>query len=196
MPEISARNLTKDARESIQYRAMQATFEPEKQALVVAEQALARRAWEHVFSAEVRTAAESMPAGWLRLDPCLRFSVAGQHMELHHREGLPVPHNRGYCSDRLGTIPAGPLADEIMAHVGRAADYKTRRERAARSLKAMLGSVKNLRQLAKLWPEGEPFWKHLNATAAAEPALPAPIIGEINAMLGLAPAAPQPLAPQ
>lgn len=178
-----SKRLTNWDREQICNAAISAAFTPRFAAQKEAESALATEAYETVFPADVRKQAARMPKGWLHLDNCLRFNVNG--MDLHLDvigDGLPVPYDRVYCS-RLGTI-TGDLADRIIAHFGAKDELKAERDRAKRSLMALLQTCSTLKKLQQEWPEGEPFWSAL-AAKEREPGLPAPLVNDINKMLGL-----------
>jgi hypothetical protein len=177
--------LTNYDRDAVIAAALEASFKDRSAALKAAADKLGRRCYEVVFSAPLRKSAAAMPAGWLSLDTCLRFNVAGMDVRLSLLgEGLPVPHRAsGYC-ERLGAITDEDTVAAIRAHQKATEDLKDEQRKARSSLKALLYSVSTLKALRELWPEGEPFFVGLDSKSGA-PGLPAPQITELNALLGI-----------
>jgi hypothetical protein len=186
--------MTSYAREQIRNAAIEHTFAPRYLAHKQEEDALARQAYAAVISPSEIKAAKSLPENWFRLDACLRFNANGFDITLHTiGEGLPVPYRAkgsdygGHCA-RLGVIQPGELADAIKAHADAGEALKADRNNAKRALTALLESVTTLKALQAAWPEGEPFWSAL-AAKSNTPGLPAPLVADLNAMLGLGAAA-------
>lgn len=182
--------LTNYTREAIAEAALKAAFEPKKQALLTAEDALAREAYAAVFTPDEVKKAKALPANWLRRDPCLHFNVNGLRIELCTIEQhLPVPYQsksgeRGYgCHRQQGSISAGDLADRITAHAMAKEKLRDEKRDASNKLSAMLSSISTMNKLKETWPEGEQFYAQFMQVAAPLP--PAIRVDEINSALGL-----------
>lgn len=182
-PSIRLTNMDRDL---IIADAVETSFKARREAHKAAEDALARRCYEAVFPEKVRKQAMAMPKGWLHLDACLRFNVAGLDAVLNvDGDGLPVPSQaRKYCQ-RLGSIADEALASEVRVHLDATEALRNEERKALSTVKALLYSVTTVKALREVWPEGEPFYGKL-APKDGGSRLPAPRIVELNAMLGLA----------
>jgi len=193
MPSVRLTNFDRD---EIRGKAITAAFAERMSALDAREHALAKEAYEFVIPAEEREAIAKVPAHWMRLDPCLGFNVAGASVKLQTGAGgYPVPYmpkgsqsGSWRCHDRLGTIPAGDLADRIMSLLGDKESLKAERSKAQAALQAMLASINTTGKLGETWPEGKPFFEHLEK-ARDGAAVPSVRVEEINSLLGLKTAA-------
>lgn len=182
--------LTKYSREAIARRAVGHAFDPKQEAVLVAEDALAREAYALTFSEAELALVRAVPDNWFRLDECLRFNVGGQQIVLRViGDGLPVPYRRlnddygGYGCNILGVIEHGDLCDRIQKHAQHAETVKSERRAALRATEAMLDAVTTTGKLKEIWPEGELFYAQYDDKPA--PNLPAIRVDEINALLGL-----------
>lgn len=188
--------LTNDIRTAICDAAVSHAFDPRFAEMMKVEEALAREAYETVFTAEERKKASAIPANWLRYDACLRFNVGGQSITLNLVEpGVPVPYrpkagkgHGGYGCNILGVIQHGDLCDRIQKHAQAVETYKEERRAAQRSVSAMLMAVTTTKRLREVWPEGLQFFVAFE-DETARPQLPALRVDEINSMLGLSVAA-------
>ena len=189
MPSV---RLTNFDREDIRDRALKAAFETRNVDLAHREHALAKEAYEAVIPADERAKAAKLPENWLRRDPCLGFNVAGATVRLETGgEGFPVPfapkgtQKGSYdCHNRLGVIPAGDLADRIMSLMADKEMLKEERRKARSALQAMLASINTTSKLGETWPEGRPFFGHLEA-ARDKAAVPSVRVAEVNNLLGI-----------
>ncbi|MDW9880507.1 hypothetical protein GOA90_25310 [Sinorhizobium meliloti] len=186
--------LTNYMRESIAGRAVSHAFDPKKEALAKAEDALAREAYAFTFPKAETDLIATVPENWFRRDPCLLFNVGGQSIVLNVAgAGLPVPYrskhsdNGSYRCNTVGVIPHGDLCDRIQKHAQAVEKYKEQRREAKRQVEAMLGSVTTTGKLKEVWPEGEQFYSKYDDVKP--PSLPAVRAAEVNAILGLGEAA-------
>lgn len=175
-------NLTQANRKTIVNRAIIAAYTPKKVAQDKAEAAQAMQCYNAVFPKKIREQASLMPAGWLRDDNCLRFNAMGYEAKLCMEEKVRVPSSNYGCQ-RLGNLEPelGQKVQEFLR------DKEKMREEVTRSehkLTGFLEQFKTFKQMQQAWPEGEQFYKDLNAERTPQQ-LPAVITSEINAMLGL-----------
>lgn len=177
--------LTNMDRDRVIDAAISASFAKRTEEQNAASDRLGRACYEAVFKAAERKAAAAMPEGWLRLDACLRFNVGGLNVVLHLLgDGVPVPGGRGHSCHRLGAISDTDLVTAVQDHLSEVETLESDERKARKSLRALLYSVNTLKALRELWPEGAPFFSHLEMRTGATN-LPAPQITELNAMLGL-----------
>jgi hypothetical protein len=186
--------LTQYSREAIARRAVAHAFDPRQAELAVAEDALAREAYNATFPVDEQKLVAAVPANWFRLDACLQFNVGGQRITLNVTgDGLPVPYRMkgsdyvGYNCHIVGVIEHGELCDRIQAHAQLVETVKTERRQALRATEEMLKAVTTTAKLRLVWPEGEQFYAQYDDKPSAQ--LPAVRVDEINALLGLAVAA-------
>lgn len=182
--------LTNISREEITRRAVEHAFTEREAAQKLAEDGLAREAFDAVVPVAEQRLAKKLPPYWPRRDPCLRFNAGGYDVQLCVTgEGLPVPYapngSRGsYNCSRLGSIPPGDLCDRIQAHVNAVEALKTEKQLANRAVRTMLEAVSTTNKLTEVWPEGTAFYQDF--ADAPAPSLPMVRISEVNVMLGLA----------
>lgn len=174
--------LTKDIRDRIRNKAIDATFIPKSEEIKKREAKLAIECYNHVFPKKVRDVVAQVPDGWLRSCTCLRFNAGGWDISLNAGKGMRTPQSSG-CG-RLGDI-AGELADKVQAF---SQDKKALNEEYSRARAKMLGFLeqfKTFKKLEEAWPEGKKFYKEFDAERPSAN-VPAVITKEINTMLGLA----------
>lgn len=186
--------LTRYFREAIARRAVSHAFDPRQADLAVAEDMLAREAYNLIFPAKEQALVATVPTNWFRLDACLQFNVGGQRITLNVAgDGLPVPYRmKGndsgtYNCHVVGVIEHGELCDRIQAHAQLVETVKSERRAALRATENMLNAVTTTGKLKEAWPQGEQFYADYEDAPA--PSLPAVRVDEINAILGLAQAA-------
>lgn len=186
--------LTKYSREAIARRAVAHAFDPRQEELAVAEDALAREAYNVLFPAAEQALVAKVPSNWFRLDACLQFNVGGQRITLNVKgDGLPVPYRMkgseysGYHCHQLGVIEHGDLCDRIQAHAVLVDTVRQERRQAQRATEQMLDAVTTTGKLKEVWPQGEQFYADYEDRPA--PSLPAVRVDEVNALLGLKQAA-------
>lgn len=181
--EIISYRLTNFDRDEIRDRAVKASFDPRKADLDRTEDRLAREAYALVFSAQLRKQVAALPEKWAQRDSCLRFNVGGMDARLTvlDAKGLPVPVSY-HCSS-LGSVTDEALIAAVRSHMDAKETFKEERSRAYSSLRAMLRELNTLRSLVDAWPQGYPFYAHLNKPTPVR--VPALRVSELNAMLGL-----------
>lgn len=183
--------LTQYSREAIARRAVAHAFDARQEDLKIAEDALAREAYDLIFPDAEQALVSAVPDNWFRLDECLRFNVGGQTIILNVAGGgLPVPYRMkgeeygSYNCHVVGVIEHGDLCDRIQTHAMLVDTVKTERRTALRATERMLDQVTTTGKLKLVWPEGEQFYAEYDDKPAVN--LPAVRVDEINALLGLA----------
>jgi hypothetical protein len=178
--------LTEGHRRSITNAAIGKRFNPIKAALDKTEDAIGRKLYAQVFPVAERKAAAALADRWRKVDACLRFNVGGYTLLFTLQGGgVPVPvNNAGYCQS-LGSISDEVLVNSARAHADAVETYKKQRRDAENALAGLLASASTIKALYTIWPEGQPFYRDIQAPPSTQIA---PIIANVNAMLGLSPA--------
>lgn len=173
--------ITKDLRERIGRKAVNATYQPKADELKKREAKLAIECYNHIFPKKVRDAVALVPEGWLRTCSCLRFNAGGWNVNLNAGKEMPTPQSGG-CG-MLGNI-SGELAEKVQAY---SQEKKTLEEEwriAGRKMAGFLEQFTTFKKLEEAWPEGKKFYAEFNADRPSAN-VPAVITKEINDMLGL-----------
>lgn len=182
--------LSTNTRNSISARAIEARFAAEFEDLRRQADALALRFYRMVFPRDILALAEALPEDWLRKDHCLKFRLGYRRISLNCAEGVLVPSKNYNCNELGGIDDAQTIADyEALENLNN--DFKARREEARRAVDGMLASVRSLKHLREVWPEGAPYYDHLFRAPAS---LPAVTSANVNALLGLPVSAPAEMA--
>ena len=187
-------SLNNDIRDAIAKKAVDHKFGPIFEALATAEDALAREAHASIYTADELSKVAKLPVYWVRRDACLLFNVGGQRLRFDAKEGLPVPYanksgsGHGYDCREIGSIPFGDLCDRLQAHALAVEKAKEEKRAAHKAVRTMLDSVRTSKKLAELWPEGAPFYEGMFSPDQLRN-LPAIRVDDVNAVLGLSPAA-------
>lgn len=182
--EIATRRLTNFDREGVARRAIKSSFEAKEKELAAQEDKLARDAYAILVPAAVLKHAKAMPEGWMQTSSVVRVNAGGSHVELHLiGDELPMPAKVLEYRSRLGIISDEAFVNRAREHLAATETMKADKKKADASLNAMLASINTLRTLYDVWPDGAAFYEHLNT--AVEHPLPAPMVKEINTMLGL-----------
>lgn len=182
---MSSIRLTNYMREQICGRAIAAKFEPLFAGLDAEEASMGLRFYEHVIPLAERKMIAKIPERWVRLDACLRFNVGGMNLKFKVDPAVRVPLNEGYCKP-LGSITDQADVDAARRIFDRRDELKAERKRASNVLSSLLSSFTTAKVMTESWPEGSAFYADLKTPDSN---LPAPIIYDINVMLGLAEAA-------
>lgn len=190
LPYVRLTNLDRDHVISL---AIKESFAKRDEDAALDEDALARWIYRDLFPEKVRKAAEAMPERWVKSSGVLAFNVGGMHLALNltavpdgRPKTLPVPVYGIENSMRIAATNAAEHVGAAQNLISKKEAIKADKKRAKESLKALVYSVRTLRALADLWPEGEPFYAWLAVREGAlDPNLPAPQVAELNALLGL-----------
>jgi hypothetical protein len=184
LPYVRLTNLDRD---SVVRRAIDGSFAEREAALAKVEGEIARTIYEAIIPVAPRKAAETLPDNWIKRLTTLALNVGGLSLDLVvSGDAVPVPYSNRDGSRRIGSTNDPAHVDAVNRLLADKEAFAADRRRARESLKALAYSIRSLRELAELWPEGEPYWKWL-ADRSGKPVagLPAPQIAEINALLGL-----------
>ena len=173
--------LTNLIRERIVRRAVDTTFDKQRDALVKIEKALALKAYRTVFGEALLKKINAVPKNWFRADACLSFNIGGQRHVLRGDKELPVPYSKS-CN-LLGVLE-GDIAEQVIAHADARKKLLDDRSAAHSQLSAMLESINTFNKLFELWPEGKPFYEEYATTDKRTGAV-AIRFDDMNKMLGL-----------
>lgn len=184
LPYVRLTNLDRDA---VVRRAIEGSFSEREAALAKIEGGIARAIYESILPVAERKAAAALPERWTKRVTTLSLNVGGLSLDLVvSGDPVPVPYSNRDGSRRIGSTSDPADVDAINRLLADKEVFAADRRRARESLKALVYSIRSLRELAELWPEGEPYWKWL-ADRSGKPVagLPAPQVAELNALLGL-----------
>lgn len=181
--------LTNYHRDSIADAATKFAFDPRKQALDEVGDALAREAYESVFSLSQRVAAAALPKHWFCYTNNVKFNVGGLTLSFPLTgDALPLPFlckgtdnvvsYGGVCA----AIPHGKLCDRMQTHAQAVENLKQERKAARAVLRNLLAGFTTVKAMQEAWPEGEAFYANL---APDTPKLPAVSMADINKRFGL-----------
>lgn len=173
--------ITKELRERIARKAVNATYEPKAADMKKEENKLAIEAYNHIFPKKTRDIIATVPENWLRSCDCLRFNAAGWQVQLCAGKKMPTPV-ANHC-DILGSL-TGEIAEKVQAY---STDKKKMDEEWRSAAHKMLGFLEQFTTFKKLeeaWPEGKKFYQEFNADRPSAN-VPAVITKEINEMLGI-----------
>lgn len=162
-------------------RAIAGGFDRTHKDLIREENEIGMACYADVFDAAEVKLAEKLPKSWLRYDAYLRFNVRGYDLRLTVKKSMPVPYSN-YCN-RLGSVKDEALIERTHDFAKRKQQFESDREKTRIRLDAMLKTIRTLKRLEELWPDGKPFYKHLIGTEKAS--VPAVRFEEINKALGL-----------
>jgi hypothetical protein len=167
--------------------AIEGAFSEREATLAKVENNVARAIYEAILPAAERKAAAALPDRWTKRVTTLSVNVGGLAMDLViSGDPIPVPYSNRDGSKRIGATADPAHVEAVNRLNGEKGTLAADKRRAKASLEALVYSIRSLRELAELWPEGEPYWSWLKDRSGKPVAgLPAPQIAEINALLGL-----------
>jgi hypothetical protein len=173
--------ITKDLRERIGRKAVNATFEPKAAELKKRENKLAIECYNHIFPKKIRDVIQDVPKEWLRHCDCLRFNAGGWNVTLCAGKEMPTP-NTSHCG-MLGSID-GELAEKVQAYSQEKKKVDEEWRTAIHKMAGFLEQFTTFKKLEEAWPEGKKFYQEYNADRPSAN-VPAVITKEINDMLGI-----------
>jgi hypothetical protein len=174
-------NITKDIRERIAKKAVFATFQPKKDAIVKRENKLAIECYNAVFPKNIRDVVFKVPPEWLQHCVCLRFNVNGWNIYLNAGKQMATPQS-SKC-ESLGTL-TGELATRVQDFSQEKKTLEEDYDSAQVKLLGFLEQFRTFKKLKEAWPEGEKFYKEFDVERPSAN-VPAVITKDINTMLGL-----------
>lgn len=110
------------------------------------------------------------------------WNVGGHHVGL--RTLLPIPMHGTLDSVRC-VIKDEALVARCREWQDNKAALEKERERVRSTLSGMLGNIASYTTLEKNWPQGKPFYKHLPTAFPYRHQVPAVLIDQLNADLGI-----------
>jgi Nucleotide modification associated domain 5 len=175
--------LTNWQRDKIIAAAIASKFQKQEKDFIKREDALARKAYNHLFDEGLRRKIKSMPDKWFQKCGSMRFNVGGQqhYLQLSENKMLPTPYE-SHCA-LLGVLD-GAIGDEVRAFANEKEQAKTDKRTAEAKLKSLLYSISTLKRLKELWPEGAEFYKGMDEDAV-KGGLPALRFDDVNQLLGI-----------
>jgi len=187
--------LNNDMRAAIVRRAQAHAFDARKEAMAVAEDALAREVHAALFKKGWLDIAEKLPPRWVARTRVLRVNAHGEKIELAMRsEGDPVivpaldrdntawvnhHHIHGSFTDD-GTDDC--MARRIATHARERDKLKNERAQAGKTLRTMLDTFRTVKAMHDAWPEGEPFYRDYKLQRRQVPVVQ---VGKINDLFDL-----------
>jgi len=175
-------SITKEIRERICRKAVNATFEPKKTEIFKRENKLAIKCYNHLFPKKIRDIIEQVPADWFRKCSCLRFNANGWNVSLNAGKEMPTPQSAN-CGI-LGSLD-GDIGKEVQVFSEEKKSLEDDWRAANVKMLGFLEQFRTFKKLEEAWPEGKKFYKEFDAERISAN-VPAVITKDINAMLGIA----------
>jgi hypothetical protein len=174
--------MTNDHRNTIVKRALAKAFEKREAAQVKEEAALAAKAYNSIYPADLRKKVAAVPVEWFRTCQCMSFTINGQYHRLDAGKEMPTPYDSG-CHNNGNLI--GEIAEEVQAFDQSKEDLRKERLTAESKLTGMLSNISTFSKLETLWPEGKEFYADLDEDAKVKGGLPAIRFDDMNTILGI-----------
>lgn len=180
-----SRTLNKWNREEIMRRALDHRFGPAKIEREKRWRSLGDNIWAHAYGEQAKKlSAEAGLAPWLHMSSTIRVAFGSSWETVSLSCRLPVKAQHANNNTPVARCEPGEPLFEAWAELKREEkEHDAEVQKARAMLKAILMSVKTVRQLEKVWPEGKPFYERLLdvPTPAQLPVDPA----ALNKALGL-----------
>lgn len=187
--------ITQEQIKQITNAAVRATLQKEADRLndKKLEGKMFRLAYDACFDKALQRKLKAIPKEFLETRSNARFSFEnGESFHLYNWKFvndkydyyyLPMPSYNGHPSK---FVVRGAAAEKIQAWVQEKESFRKKENDLRYKIRAVLNSVTTFSQLKKIWPEGEKFYKDFAVNVApSKSGLPAPILTELNEMLGL-----------
>lgn len=176
--------LTNANREVILNNAINHAFEKDAKALEKRGFALAKKCYEAAIPARERKAIADLPKRWFNWRKETTFNVCGERHKLSFQDSAPMPSDGDGYSVAIPGINDAALLKEIHALIDDREAHRKKKDTAERTLSVLLQTYSTLDGLRNAWPEGQPFFRHLEGQIKAV-GLPVVRVSELNAMLAL-----------
>lgn len=202
--------LTNIMRDSFIVALLHHRFDDEAAEMCVEEAALADAVYLDIYKPSIRAKMQELPREYLPegeaiaakfgegRDDFVSLRFAGRVISLgrpsaNFPKAPPKKQTRRMSAKHTGpwSVPCAKvyppehkLVTRVMEHVAKRQDTSERISEASEQIRAIVWTATSTKQLRARWPEAEPFIAALEAKAA-KPALPAPPMAKLNAILGL-----------
>lgn len=191
--------LTKYMRDGIRDRMLRHRFSEEVNALIETRAKLAWDFYRDGFTAEELRMINSLPSGWLPTRSSVYVNIGGRSVTIpfsgtlygdagvYKTVQVTTKHER-FPADRTGSYLKSYQATDVLAVMhekvdNQITDLTERVNLAKKQVEAALNSATTVGRLIELWPEVEPFTRHLQPTGPNTlPALPTQ---DLNRLLNL-----------
>lgn len=181
--------ITEPMRQAITVRLLQHRFEKYEKALRRRENELALKFYRAIYSAADRQRWQSMPSGWLPTTDKIRLAWGDRRVELRLSDSIPLPFTDQYTRHHVANIKGGEaLRERLNDFVKFESEYQSEREAVREKTARTLAGFGTVGSLLRAWPEVKPFLDQLGYDSEKK-SLPAIIPADLNASLGLQPAA-------
>jgi hypothetical protein len=190
--------LNSASRQFILNTALESAFGKRKLALDVEYDRIAKAIYDALFTKTQQEHINALPKCFYTTGTSHRFNMGGERHDWAFNgdgsTGGPVTNTLRLPADTwtgIGTL----TMDKHRALIARGSghdyqhDKKTlaaERDKAEKTLMALLKGVRTLEQLKDVWPEGHKFYKGAKAAVPTPPGLPAIAMADLNKMLGIA----------
>lgn len=184
-------------KQEVMLKALSHGFDKRNAALIKEENAVAKVCWLKCFGKAALAHATALGLPWVtdaskedrygrvqKAGIAVNFSINGQYHTL--RTLMPIPSGGFTHSDKSLRIKDAPEIAERVAAL--AADRKAFDEdynKTKSTLEAMLQRISTFPSLEKNWPAGKQFYAHLPTKYPFRHQVPAVLIDELNAALGI-----------
>lgn len=176
-------NLTNAIRDEIIKDVLAKEFAKEEARLKKQEHVIGMKCYDKVYPKKERDLAAALPKGWVHLDSCLRFNVAGMDMRFNINAPVPVKSENGYCA-RLGDIACDDIKQLALDLHHEKEQLGVNRTDLRNKLKNVLYAVNTYKRLTETWPEGKKYYDKYKPKGENS-MLPAIRVAELNAALCL-----------
>ena len=176
-------NLTNAIRDEIIKDVISKEFAKEEARLKKQEHVIGMKCYDKVYPKKERDLAAALPKGWIHLDSCLRFNVAGMQMTFVVSQEVPVRSENGHCA-RLGDIACDDIKQLALDLHHEKEQLGEKKSDLRLKLRVVLYSVNTYKRLTEAWPEGKKYYERFKPKGENS-MLPAIRVSELNAALGL-----------
>lgn len=174
-------------------KALAHAFDKRQEALLTREHAISKRAWLSIFGPAKLKHALALGEPWVRVDKDRydQKTKDGVHVQftfgfkaLSMRTHLPIPRH-GFSDSKDTRVKDESVVADAVAWAEDVATLTAEAQKVSTTLTAMLARITTYPSLEKNWPAGKPFYKHLPKKYPFRHQVPAVLVSELNAALGI-----------
>lgn len=176
-------------------RALDHAYNKRSKALEAEHLALGTACYRKCFSPATIKHALALGQPWVRTDidvygkqaayNTVQFAINGQYHYLPVPSTLPVPAYVGGDDKKFYRVNDAALAERVSTYISAMQKLHVERTKTEATLGAMLSRITTYPSLEKNWPAGKQFYKHLPQAYPYRHQVPAIMIDELNAALGV-----------
>jgi hypothetical protein len=173
--------LTKEIRLKIQNRLIEHAFSEQVKEWHKQEAELGDKIYRDLYPEGLRRKIAALPEGIVATTNYLQVAFGGQvdRVGLSKDRRIGANHIRGTV---LNYSTSHEFSKTHLDLEAAAESLRNRKDRARSEIRAVLASVRTLKQLLEVWPEAKPFVQDLEVAEQVSLSVP---IKELNAQLGL-----------